>query len=130
MACLGRFSMEFFNDFISQTVHKTSPSVEEYSVVRDMDTVLVKATTLYDFYRRYAYMCSVTPVPLRTFYQIARTYLYYDKFICDHGTEFYYYVVFNEASTIYNLLKTTITRRVGVEDPSNLHDLQKIIKAF
>jgi hypothetical protein len=119
---------EFFDNFISHAVHKTSPSREEYGTVQN--SILVKATTLYDFYKRYAHVCGETPVPIRTFYQVARTYLYYDKYVCDHGTEFYYYVVFSDTNHVYNMLKTSITKRVAVEHPSRLQDLQTIIKAF
>lgn len=30
------------------------------------------------------------------FYTLLKKHLYYDKYICDHGTEFYYYLIFNE----------------------------------
>lgn len=35
------------------------------------------------------------------FYTTLKQYLYYDKYICEHGTEFYYYVIFNEPRKEY-----------------------------
>lgn len=30
------------------------------------------------------------------FYTLLKRNLYYDKYICEHGIEFYYYIIFNE----------------------------------
>ena len=32
----------------------------------------------------------------KDFYTMLKQYLYYDKIVCDHGIEFYYYVKFND----------------------------------
>ena len=48
----------------------------------------INSTESYDHYR-YVYGGKV---PYVTFYNTLKCLLYYDKYICTHGTEFYYYV--------------------------------------
>lgn len=122
---------DFFNHFLSSSAHKTAPAVEEYKKVQDLhDVVQVKITTLYDLYKRYANLHNVTPVPIKAFYQLARIYMYYDKYVCDHGTEFYYYVVFNQDNHIYRAMAAAVSKRIAVEHPDTIGDLQYAIKAF
>jgi hypothetical protein len=117
----------FFQNFISAECHKVEHNVTELDSFRD-DAVLVKATVLYQIYKHNVFENSGR-LSVRDFYQIAGQYLYYDKYVCDHGTEFYYYVIFNEDNEMYKLTKSLLEKRIHAQRPELLKDLIKIYPA-
>jgi hypothetical protein len=120
-------TLEFFQGFISPRSHKVMHNITELDGFRK-DAVLVKATTLYQIYKHNVFENSGR-LEMRDFFQVAGQYLYYDKFVCKHGTEFYYYVVFNERNPMYQLTKSLIQKRVYANRPEALKDLIKVIPA-
>ena len=78
------------NDFFSMidpACFKKKRTAEEYLRIRSSCTP-ANATTLYKLYKDMA----DCPVDYPEFYKMLKEKLYYDKFICVHGTEFVYYV--------------------------------------
>jgi hypothetical protein len=120
-------TLEFFQSFISPRSHKILHNAEELDGFRSK-AVLVKATTLYQIYKHNVFETSGR-LGMREFFQIAGQYLYYDKYLCEHGTEFYYYVVFNEHNAMYQLTKSLIQKRVYANRPETLKDLIKVFTA-
>jgi hypothetical protein len=80
-------TLEFFQSFINPRSHKVLHNITELDSFRQ-DAILVKATTLYQIYKHNVFESSGR-LPMREFFQIAGQYLYYDKYVCKHGTEFY-----------------------------------------
>lgn len=118
---------EFFNDFISQVSHKINHDhIEHQLLTGRADVVLVKATTLYQIYKHNVFDIDGR-LPLKEFYRVCGQYLYYDKYVCRHGTEFYYYIVFNENNNIFKATKDLVLRRIELNSPSTLDDLEYII---
>jgi hypothetical protein len=120
-------TLEFFQSFISPRSHKVLHNITELDGFRSK-AVLVKATTLYQIYKHNVFETNGR-LPMRDFFQIAGQYLYYDKYVCQHGTEFYYYVVFNEHNAMYQLTKSLIQKRVYANRPETLKDLIRVITA-
>lgn len=120
-------TLEFFQSFISPRSHKVLHNITELDEFRSK-AVLVKATTLYQIYKHNVFETNGR-LPMRDFFQIAGQYLYYDKYVCQHGTEFYYYVVFNEHNAMYQLTKSLIQKRVYANRPETLKDLIRVITA-
>ena len=59
----------------------------EYKRIKK-DSIRVNSTDLYaEFGEGMTY---------KEFYTMLKQHLYYDKYVCDHGTEFYYYIKFKE----------------------------------
>lgn len=56
------------------------------------------------------------------FYRKAGMYLYYERFTCNHGDEFYYYIKFNEKSEFYQEHRLLIETLIVANDPSTLLD--------
>jgi hypothetical protein len=117
----------FFQNFISAKCHKVEHDVTELDGFRN-DAVLVKATVLYQIYKHNVFETDGR-LAMRDFFQIAGQYLYYDKYVCKHGTEFYYYVIFNEANEMYKLTKPLLEKRIHAQRPGLLKDLIKIYPA-
>lgn len=120
-------TLEFFQSFIHPRSHKVLHNITELDGFRN-DAILVKATTLYQIYKHNVFESSGR-LPMREFFQIAGQYLYYDKYVCKHGTEFYYYVIFNEKNAMYQLTKSLLQKRIHANRPEALKDLIKIIRA-
>ena len=119
---------EFLNDFISPSCHKVVHSIDEYDVVKE-DAVQIKATTLYQIYKHNVYPSSDDRLTMKQFFHVCGQYLYYDKYVCDHGTEFYYYVKFNDENEMYKLTEPVIQKRITANAPDTLKDLKYIMKA-
>ena len=117
----------FFQNFISPRCHKVEHNVTELDSFRDK-AVLVKATALYQIYKHNVFETSGR-LSIRDFYQVAGQYLYYDKYVCEHGTEFYYYVIFNDKNEMYKLTKSLLEKRIHANRPETLKDLIKIYHA-
>jgi hypothetical protein len=120
-------TLSFFQEFISEQSHKVLHRHEELDTMRDK-AKLVKATTLYQIYKHNVFE-NQGRLSLRDFYQIAGQYLYYDKYVCEHGTEFYYYVIFNENHPVYKLTEELLLKRIYVNRPETLKDLVRIVPA-
>lgn len=85
-------SLNDFFSMIDPACFKVTYSIDEYQRVSGM-SIPVNATSLYSLYKR----CTTdTPVSYQEFYALLKQCLYYDKYICTHGTEFMYLVKFND----------------------------------
>lgn len=123
-------TLEFFNGFISPSCHKIQHNLEEYRKVKENINVhVIKATTFYQFYKHNVFGPDNDRLSMRDFFRICGQYLYYDKCLCYHGTEFYYYVIFNEDDPTYLLLKDFLEKRIAVDGMDTLNDLIKVIPA-
>ena len=123
-------TLEFFNNFISPACHKRAHNVDEYKVVKSRpNAVLVKATTLYQIYQHNVFGADGHRLTVKEFFRVAGQYLYYDKYICVHGTEFYYHVEFNPDNMFYTLTKDIVDDRVRLNGPSTLTDLDYVVEA-
>lgn len=120
-------TLDFFVKFINPDCHKIEHNVEELDSMRD-NAVLVKATTLYQIYKHNVFDTDGR-LMIKDFFQIAGQYLYYDKYICRHGTEFYYYVIFNENNPTYLLTKELLSKRIYANRPGTLKDLVRVYPA-
>lgn len=89
-------SLNNFFSMIDPRVLKEEYTHDEYVRVRKM-CYRVNATTLYKLYKEF----TQEAVPYTVFYGMLKKHLYYDKYICYHGTEFIYYVRFKPDSNIY-----------------------------
>lgn len=119
----------FFSEFIDHRSYKLQHTLEELEVLKQVPgVVLVKATTLYQIYKHNVFE-SEARLDMREFFRIAGQYFYYDKYVCEHGTEFYYYIVFNEEDVRYALTKPIVDARVKANEPDTLDDLLYIIPA-
>jgi hypothetical protein len=120
-------TLEFFTKFIDVKSHKIEHNFNELNNIRSK-TSLVKATTLYQIYKHNVFEKDGR-LPIRDFYHVAGQYLYYDKYICKHGTEFYYYVIFNENNPMYQLTKELLRKRIHADRPETLKDLLHVYPA-
>ncbi len=121
---------EFLNDFIQPTSHKMLHSLDEFHKIKANPNVkMVKATTFYQIYKHNTFGSDGERLTLHEFYRISSQYFYYDKYVCDHGTEFYYYVIFNEDNKMYDLTKDIIKKRIDSNRPELLKDLLYVVEA-
>lgn len=134
MAASGRFSMttlEFFNGFIDPACHKISHDLTEYGNIKmRADVKLIKATTFYQIYKHNVFGSDGHRLTMKEFFHICGQYLYYDKYICEHGTEFYYLVVFNKGNETYTLTADLIDQRIEANAPATLTDLVRVFEAI
>lgn len=120
---------DFFLQFIDTSIHKTEQTLEEYHRFRDdSDILMVKATTMYQIYKGQVFEADGR-LSMREFYKACANYFYYDKYVCTHGIEFYYYVKFNEQHQMYQIVKPVVLKRVAANSPDRLRDLEYIIEA-
>ena len=123
-------TLEFFNSYVSPTCHKISHNLTEYvSIKRRSDVKLIKATTFYQIYKHNVFGSDGHRLPMKDFFRLCGQYLYYDKYVCTHGTEFYYLVVFNSDNEMYQLTADLIDQRIEANGPQTLTDLQYIYEA-
>lgn len=123
-------TIKFLNGFISPLCHKVTHDIEEFNEVRQYDDVVkVKATTLYQIYKHNVFGQDGARLSMQEFYRVCGQYFYYDKYVCTHGTEFYYYIVFNADNEIFKVTKDIVFKRVYANRPEKLKDLQHIVMA-
>lgn len=123
-------SSEFFQEFISPTSYKVNHSYDEYLSVKNRpEVVLVKATTLYQIYKHNVFE-NEGRLTMQDFFRVCGQYFYYDKYICKHGTEFYYYVSFNKENIIYQATKKIIMTRIKANSPDTLRDTISVLEAM
>ena len=121
---------EFLQAFISPVSYKVNHDLNEYHKIKSLDNVvMVKATVFYQIYKHNVFGSDGDRLTLQEFYRICSQYFYYDKYVCEHGTEFYYYIAFNVDNKMYQLTKYLIDKRVWNNRPSLLKDLDYIVEA-
>lgn len=122
-------TIEFFTDFISPVSHKVEHSYAELEKIKRVPGILVKATTLYQIYKNNVSDADGSRLTMQEFFRVCGQYLYYDKYVCTHGTEFYYYVVFNRDNKIYRSIENITKKRIYCNSPEQLRDLIHVIPA-
>jgi hypothetical protein len=113
---------EFMNDLIgSRSFKKVLSEQAMADFAKEPGVLLVHSPVLYRLYALYtADKPSIEERPV--FYRKAGMYLYYEKFTCNHGEEFYYYIKFNQSSEFFKEHKTLIESLVRASSPSTLTD--------
>ena len=97
----------------------TEDAMNEFA--QEDDVVLVHSNILYRFYTIYnndRYVIEDRP----RFFRKVGMYLYYERFVCEHGDEYYYYIKFNEDSYFYREHKDLIRLLITATNPSTLTD--------
>ena len=123
-------TLEFFNQFVNPVCHKLSHNLTEYADIKRRDDVkLIKATTFYQIYRHNVFGPDEKRLNMKDFFRLCAQYLYYDKYICEHGTEFYYLVVFNQENQMYQMTSDLIDQRIQLNSPETLTDLIRVYEA-
>lgn len=84
-------SLKNLCSMISPVCYKRQFTKEEYERIKGV-AVRARATDLYGIYR----CLTDTPMPYKEFYRELKELFYYDKYVCEHGTEFMYLVVFTK----------------------------------
>ena len=121
---------EFLNEFVDKTSHKIEHNVDEYDKIRNTPgVVMVKATTFYQIYKHNVFTEVDDRLTMRRFFHVCGQFFYYDKYVCEHGTEFFYYVKFNPDNEMYQLTSNIIQQRVNAHGPDKLTDLKYVMKA-
>lgn len=118
---------EFLQDFVSPSSHKIAHNHEEYMQIKKKAKV-IKATTFYQIYQHNVFETDGR-LSMREFFRVCGQYFYYDKMVCTHGTEFYYYIIFNGNNPMYQLTKALMQRRIDANTPETLDDLEHVIEA-
>jgi hypothetical protein len=121
---------EFLQDFINPISHKVQHNTTEFDRIKKLsNVVMIKATTFYQIYKHNVYPSSGDRLSMKDFFHACGQYFYYDKYVCTHGTEFYYYVAFNEKNQMYQATQPIINKRVWANRPATLKDLEFIVEA-
>ena len=82
---------------------KHSFTADEYERIKS-DSIRVNSTDLYKQYGR--------GMTYPQFYAKLKRYFYYDKWVCKHGTEFYYYVKFKKPRREY-IMDTDVLYKIN-----------------
>jgi hypothetical protein len=115
-----------FSQFITEVIKPESfkTTLTEYAMrqfASEEGVLLVHSPVLYRLYTLFAENHDeIEDRP--TFYRKAGAYLYYERFNCKHGDEFYYYIKFNEDSLFYIEHKYLLEMLILAADPSVLTD--------
>ena len=80
-------SLKHYCSTICKSCLKTHFNMREYKYVRKHGKLVCST----DLYAHYKHVYGGT-LSYRSFYEAVKAMLYYDKFVCDHGVEYYYYV--------------------------------------
>jgi hypothetical protein len=122
---------EFMKSYISPASYKIEHDVTEYETIKsNPNAKMVKATTFYQIYKHNVFGGEEDRLSMKDFFRVASQYFYYDKYICDHGTEFYYHIIFNEEDRMYILTKDIVDKRVQANRPELLKDLLYKVEAM
>lgn len=123
-------TIEFITNFVDPVCHKEIHSLDEFQdIKKNPATKQIKATTFYQIYSHNVFGEDEDRLSMRDFFRLCSQYLYYDKYVCTHGTEFYYHIIFSEENTMYQLTKSLIDKRIEANNPETLFDLEYIIEA-
>lgn len=113
---------EFMTDLIGVASFKrvlTEQAMNDFA--KEEGVLLVHSPVLYRLYALYT--ADQPPIEDRPlFYRKAGMYLYYERFTCNHGEEFYYYVKFNKDSKFYKEHEMLIKTLVKASSPDTLED--------
>lgn len=121
---------QFLQDFINPVSHKVEHSPTEFERIKKLtDVRMIKATTFYQIYKHNVYPTSGKRLGMKDFFHACGQYFYYDKYVCTHGTEFYYYVAFNDENIMYKATAPIINKRIWANRPASLKDLEFIVEA-
>jgi len=113
---------KFMTDVISTDSFKKVLSEEAmYDFAKAPKVYLVHSPILYRLYALYT--ADQPPIEERpVFYRKVGMYLYYERFTCRHGDEFYYYIRFNQHSEFYKEHKDLIKSLILASDPTEFKD--------
>lgn len=132
LADLESFNMttiEFFTEFMSSLSYKVLHNFEEYHTLKNNHVVvMVKATTFYQIYKHTVF--DDERLTMKEFFRVCGQYFYYDKYVCTHGTEYYYYVAFNGANKMFESTEGIVMTRVKANSPATLRDVLHVVEAF
>lgn len=120
------------SDVIGSDSYKTVLSVQAMNnFAKQEGVVLVHSPLLYRLYNLYIEGKAETE-DRPTFFRKVGQYLYYERFTCEHGDEYYYYIKFNEDSDFYKEHKELIKLQILASDPSLLSDYngKRVIKNY
>lgn len=115
----------FIDELVDKQSIKLVMSQEAKEIFANQPKVaLVHSLVFYRLYVLYAKGVDVGAdlVTRSTFFRLVGAYLYYDKFPCQHGEEYYYYIQFNEDAPFYQEHRSLIEQLILSNDPSTLHD--------
>ena len=103
---------------IDPSCYKRYFTKSEYKRIKK-NAIRVNSTDLYDMYGG--------DMSYQEFYTMLKNHFYYDKYVCEHGIEFYYYIKFSSPR------EENIKYKEGLEKLSTLPNLnpeaKKIIKS-
>lgn len=113
---------QFMADLIKPESFKTTLSEQAmFEFSQEPGVLLVHSPVLYRLYSLFSE--KQTEIEERpTFYRKVGAYLYYERFSCKHGDEFYYYIKFNEASEFYKEHQYLLELLILSSDPMTLTD--------
>lgn len=112
---------KFLSDLVDRESFRRNLSEEAKNEFAEKEDVyFVHSPVMYRLYTMYASTEKIKE--RRRFFRLMGAYLYYDKFPCRHGDEFYYYVKFNKDSAFYQEHKALIDILILSADPENLED--------
>lgn len=118
---------QFLGDFIDPWCWKQTQDKEEYKErVAAPNCVCVRAPFLYDLYKA---ITGDNDMDRGEFYQTMKLYFYYDKYECTHGTEYYYYIMFNENNETYQIIQPLLTLFINSFAPVTLTDVRRKYEA-
>ncbi len=121
---------EFLSNFINPVSHKVEHNTTEFERIKKLtDIHMIKATTFYQIYKHNVYPSSGKRLSMKEFFHVCGQYFYYDKYVCTHGTEFYYYLAFNADDKLYKATAPIINKRIWANRPDTLKDLKFIVEA-
>lgn len=111
---------KFINDIVNPISFKAIISEEEMLNLSKKEGVyFVKSPVMYRLYTMY--MGESKKISERSaFFRMCGNYLYYERFICSHGDEYYYYIKFNTKSKFYQEHAVLIKEMILASDPENL----------
>lgn len=113
---------QFMADLIGTASFKKVLSEQAMAdFAKEEGVILIHSPILYRLYALYVGEdVSIEDRP--SFYRKAGAYLYYERFTCNHGDEFYYYVKFNQSSKFYQEHRDLINLLVESNGPETLAD--------
>lgn len=117
-----------FDKFMKDLVDPSSFKVKlsERSMIelsQQPNVLLIRSDVMYRIYLLYAETQGYDKISKRTdFYRKCGLWLYYEKFICRHGDEYYYYVKLNDKHPFYQEHSLIINGQILATDPKHIND--------
>lgn len=115
-------TQRFINELLHVDSFKTILSEDSMNELsQDQNVYLIHSQAMYRVYG--LYVNNETKMETRPrFFRKMGVYLYYERFTCTHGDEYYYYVKFREGSEFYKEHEAFIKMLILANDPSTLDD--------